>query len=243
MYNRKVVILFGPPGCGKGTVSEYLKQKRLDLKHISLGSVCRKLALEGSDLGKEVKSTIDKGNLISIELVNKIIKKIFDDFVAHEDSEKIILLLDGYPRNVEQFVSFFSLYQDYKSYFNYHIFLFQIDHAILIKRLLSRYICSNVECDKIFSIENYLDSIICNICSSSLYKRADDSYDVVNKRLEMYLLEEGNVLRLLRNKSVVFDTIDADNSVQEIYKKINAIIDNHNILSLQKEICHEVNKK
>lgn len=243
MYNKKVVILFGPPGCGKGTISQYLKEKRLDVSHISLGSICRKLALEGSDLGNAVKSTIDKGNLISIELVNKIIKKIFDDFVAHEDSEKIILLLDGYPRNVEQFVSFFSLYQDYKFYFSYYIFLFQIDHNILIKRLLARYICSNVECEKIFSIENYLDSIVCNICSSYLYKRADDSCDVVNKRLEMYLLEEGNVLRLLRNESVFFHTIDANNSVQQIYKTINAIINDQNIPFLKKEICHEVNKK
>lgn len=243
MYNRKVIILFGPPGSGKGTVSEYLKEKRVDLKHISLGSVCRKLALEESDLGKEVKLIIDQGNLISIELVNKIIKKVFDDFVSDEESKKTILLLDGYPRNVEQFVSFFSLYQEYKSYFNYYIFLFQINHDILIKRLLSRYICSNVQCDKIFSIENYLDSIICNICSSALYKRADDSPDVVDKRLGMYLFEEGNVLRLLHSKSIFFHTINANNLLQDIYEKINAVLDNSNISLFQKELRHEVNKK
>lgn len=216
---KQVIILWGPPGSGKGTVSQYFQKKHSCIKHISLGSICRQYAAEDNPLGREIKNTIDAGNLVGITLIDKIIKKIFDNFI--NSNKENILILDGYPRNEKQFASFLDIYQNYVKYFNYYIYLFVIDKPILLERLLSRYVCSNNTCDRIFNFPNIKNkTIVCNNCSSLLIKRKDDEDSIIQKRLDIYFDEEKSIIKLLNNKLIPFIKINANQKIENIYQNM-----------------------
>jgi adenylate kinase len=89
------LIIFGPPGVGKGTQAQLISEK-LGLSHISTGEILRKAVTEGTDLGKKAKEIMDKGNLVPDDIMNGIVKDALSSC-----SEKGFIL-DGYPRTVVQ---------------------------------------------------------------------------------------------------------------------------------------------
>ncbi|HMQ67962.1 MAG TPA: adenylate kinase [Ignavibacteria bacterium] len=89
------LIIFGPPGVGKGTQAEIIASK-LDLEHISTGAILRQAVSEGTDLGKKAKEIMDKGNLVPDEVMNGIVKETLSKI------SKSGFILDGFPRTVEQ---------------------------------------------------------------------------------------------------------------------------------------------
>jgi adenylate kinase len=89
------LIVFGPPGVGKGTQAELIA-KKLGLSHISTGEILRKAVSEGTELGMKAKAIMDIGNLVPDEIMNGIVKE------ALADSGSNGFILDGYPRTVEQ---------------------------------------------------------------------------------------------------------------------------------------------
>jgi len=89
------LIIFGPPGVGKGTQAELIA-KNLNLEHISTGAILRKSASEGTELGKKAKEIMDKGNLVPDDVMNGIVKETLGKI------EKDGFILDGFPRTLEQ---------------------------------------------------------------------------------------------------------------------------------------------
>ena len=89
------LIIFGPPGVGKGTQAELIA-KNLNLEHISTGAILRKSASEGTELGKKAKEIMDKGNLVPDDVMNGIVKETLGNI------EKDGFILDGFPRTLEQ---------------------------------------------------------------------------------------------------------------------------------------------
>ena len=90
-----IIILFGPPGAGKGTQAQILVE-RYNLKQLSTGDMLREAIKEGSDLGKEAKAIMDRGELVSDEIILAMIKEKL------ENSESQGFIFDGFPRNLEQ---------------------------------------------------------------------------------------------------------------------------------------------
>ena len=90
-----IIILFGPPGAGKGTQAQILVE-RYNLKQLSTGDMLREAIKEGSDLGKEAKSIMDRGELVSDEIILAMIKEKL------ENAESQGFIFDGFPRNLEQ---------------------------------------------------------------------------------------------------------------------------------------------
>ena len=90
-----IIILFGPPGAGKGTQAQILVE-RYNLKQLSTGDMLREAIKEGSDLGKEAKAIMDRGELVSDEIILSMIKEKL------ENAESQGFIFDGFPRNLEQ---------------------------------------------------------------------------------------------------------------------------------------------
>lgn len=219
---KKIIILMGPPGVGKGTLSQYIKEQYTEVDHIAIGTKLRQIALSESSLGKRVKKLIDGGNFLDDNTINDIVEEIFYNFLF-VSSSKSTLLLDGFPRNRTQFQLFLNLFNKYQQYFEYKIFFLFLSREKLKKRLMNRYICTI--CDQIYSIDKVVfndpNFFSCQKCKMALTKRADDSIEVIEKRLKIYFEEEENIFSFLKYNSISYSSYEnVDSSIVNLGKRI-----------------------
>lgn len=125
------IVLFGPPGAGKGTQSENIISK-YGLKHISTGDLFRKHLGEGTDLGKKAQSYMDNGKLVPDEVVIGMVDDFLND---HTDAKGFIF--DGFPRTVAQAEALDSLLRNHSTQINCMVML-DVPEEELKKRLLER---------------------------------------------------------------------------------------------------------
>jgi len=133
------LIIFGPPGVGKGTQAELLA-KKLNLAHISTGAILRKAFEEGTELGIKAKEIMDKGNLVPDEIINGIVKETL------KSSDKDGFILDGYPRTVSQAQALTGIF-DELGFTDIKVINLRADENEIIERLLKRGRSDdNIEC-------------------------------------------------------------------------------------------------
>ena len=209
------IVLFGPPGAGKGTQANNLVHE-FDLIKISTGDLLRKEIEEKSSLGIEIKSIIDKGLLVSDNIIDNLIEKVMSNKV-YEDR----LIFDGYPRNLNQAKSLDSLVKKYNQKISCVLSL-KVDYNIIIKRIMGRQIC--LKCELIFN-EFFNPSTKENHkCESKfLRKRSDDNENVIKNRLKAHSVETEPVLNYYENQKLLTN-IDGMSKIDEIYKEIRQII-------------------
>ena len=136
------IILFGPPGVGKGTQADNMV-KNFNLYKISTGDLVREEIKKNTDLGRKIKSEIDQGLLLSDDIISDLIVKILSN-------KKNIngLVFDGYPRNLNQVRNLYILIKKYNQKISCALSL-KVDQEIIIKRILGRQVCS--KCGLIFN--------------------------------------------------------------------------------------------
>ena len=125
------IILFGPPGAGKGTQAKYLIE-RYGIVQISTGDMLRDAVIKGSEIGKEVKSIMEKGELVSDEIIMSLIS----DRIVQEDCKKGFIL-DGFPRTLEQAISLDKILED-KSLHIDHVIQIDVEESLLLNRINKR---------------------------------------------------------------------------------------------------------
>ena len=165
------IILLGAPGSGKGTLAKKITND-FGFVQISTGDLFRASVKSGSDLGKKLKSYMDKGELVPDELTIKILS----ERMQQPDCKKGVIF-DGFPRTVKQAEALTSIEK--------------IDCAILVelpfeeieRRATARRVCSN--CGEIYSTLDYA-SATCAKCGGKLFQRDDDKLETVRLRLEVY---------------------------------------------------------
>lgn len=211
MENLRILFI-GPAGAGKGTQAARLAEE-FKLEHISTGDLIRTEIKSESALGKEVKAIVERGELVSDDIVNEIVKsklKATNRF-----------LLDGYPRTLEQ-----AKFLAEVSPLDY-IFALNVRKEILVERLSGRRMCAKTQdpsCKGMFHILFTPPKIEgrCDLCGSDLYQRKDDNPEIIEKRLNSYETETGLPLTEFYNKykSGKFIELDAELSPDEVYKNI-----------------------
>lgn len=175
---RKVVILLGAPNSGKGTYARQIAEN-FGIPQISTGDILRKELKAGSELGKQAKGFMESGGLVPDELI----LKIFKNRIAEKDCTKGFIL-DGFPRTVNQAKQLDGLLAEDKN-IELKIVNLDVDRPILYARSASRYTCE--DCSRVYSIkEGYNPETAKCECGGKLIKRADDTPEVLTKRLESY---------------------------------------------------------
>ena len=209
------IILFGPPGAGKGTQSDNLA-KDLNLYKMSTGDLLREEIKKKSALGIKIKSTLAQGKLVSDDIINDLIKII----LSNQDYFNR-LIFDGYPRNLNQVKHLDILIAKYNQKISC-VFSLKVDRDVSIKRIIGRQVCS--KCRLTFN-EFFNSSTQKNHhCGNKfLQKRSDDNEKTAKNRLETYNKETLPVLNYYQNQNLLYE-IDGAGHIHEIYKEIYRII-------------------
>ena len=209
------IILFGPPGAGKGTQGNNLL-KDYNLHKISTGDLLREEIKKNTDLGKKIKSIIDKGSLVSDEIINNLIENILSDKSFFNR-----LIFDGYPRTLTQAKNLDLLIQKNNQKVSCVLSL-NVKKENVVKRILGREICN--KCGLIFNKYYKPASEKNHNCDSKyLVKRADDNAETIINRFDTYLKKTLPILNFYKDKKLLHD-INGEQEIDQIYKEIRSII-------------------
>ena len=210
------IILFGPPGVGKGTQAKLLSAK-FHSAHISTGDMLREAAAAGTELGKKAKAVMDLGQLVSDDIMIGIIRE-----VLMSQKCKNGFILDGFPRTVPQAKALTTLLREL------HISLdavinMEISEQEVVHRLGSRLTCT--QCGRIYNahLDALADVTKCPNCGGTLYQRDDDKSETVRKRLRIYA-ESTAPLKEYFKTSGVLKSINAMGSVEEVNEHILSLL-------------------
>lgn len=204
----KNIIFIAPPAAGKGTQSNMLKEK-FGYNHISTGDMLREATSSGSKLGMEVKNIIDKGELVSDDLIIKLVK----DKLASLEGKPFIL--DGFPRTLNQAKSLDEILTD-----DYIVIYLDLAESEAINRITGRLTCN---CGKSYNvnIEELKPKVdgICDNCGSILIKRDDDNVESFKVRFKTFLDNTDSILKYYEDKEKLIK-IDVNKDVQDIFESI-----------------------
>src|SRR4051794_39035505 len=179
MSSELNLILLGPPGAGKGTQAERLVDD-FDLPYYATGDILRAAVKEGSDLGKEAKDYMDKGDLVPDELICRVIMERVDS-----DEAKDGFLLDGFPRTIGQAETLENALEIRDRSLPAAL-LVGADDDTVMKRLSGRRVCTKNGHNYHVDFDPPKNDGVCDQDGSKLVQRDDDKPDTIKKRLEVY---------------------------------------------------------
>jgi len=183
-----ILLLFGPPGCGKGTQSEFLSE-RFGIPAISTGEMFRAECKAGTELGKIACSILSSGGLVSDDITNRIVA----GRIAKADC-KGGFLLDGYPRTVPQAQAFAAVLRE-RGLPDPVVVHLDVADAVLVKRLTARRQCP--QCKHIYNLNSQPPRVAerCDHDGAELITREDDREEVIRQRLHAYEEQTGPILK------------------------------------------------
>ncbi|MCG2151706.1 adenylate kinase [Staphylococcus epidermidis] len=211
------IILMGLPGAGKGTQASEIV-KKFPIPHISTGDMFRKAIKDETDLGKEAKSYMDRGELVPDEVTVGIVKERIS-----EDDAKKRFLLDGFPRTIDQAESLSQIMSELDREIDAVINI-EVPEEELMNRLTGRRICE--KCGTTYHLVFNPPKVdgICDIDGGKLYQREDDNPETVSNRLSVNVKQSKPILEYYNNKGVL-KNIDGSKDIDEVTKDVIDILD------------------
>ena len=208
--NKKVVILLGPPGSGKGTQAQRLS-KQIGIAHISTGDLLRENLKNQTELGSKAKGYMNRGDLVPDDLILGMLK----NRVSELDCQKGYLL-DGFPRTIPQAE---ELEKMIGSSDRVIVVNLEVEDLVIVKRIAGRLTCPNCASmyNKYFSPPK-IDGR-CDQCNSELIHRTDDSEEVVQERLRVYNEKTKPLIEFYQKRGELI-TIDGDQKLSVIFNQI-----------------------
>lgn len=206
-----VILMFGPPGCGKGTQARLIVDT-LHIPAISTGDQLRAEMAAGSPLGKQAQEVMASGALVSDDLVNQMLV----NRIGQPDCRNGFLL-DGYPRTLEQAVFVDKLFKR-RAITPVLAFHLDVDDEILVERVCARRSCP--QCGRIYNLvfQKPKTETLCDDCGCELSRRKDDCCTVARARLEAYRIQTGPAVDYFRNER--FHPLDGAKAPKEIFAEL-----------------------
>ncbi len=206
------LVLMGLPGAGKGTQAEKIVEK-YKIPHISTGDMFRAAIKEGTELGLQAKSYMDRGDLVPDEVTIGIVR----ERLSKDDCQNGFLL-DGFPRTVAQAEALETLLQQLNRSIDYVINI-EVDKSILMERLTGRRICK--ECGATYHLvfNPPAQAGVCDKCGGELYQRADDNETTVVNRLEVNMKQAQPLLDFYAAKGYLRN-INGQQHIDQVFADI-----------------------
>ena len=213
----KILVLFGPPGSGKGTQARRLAEE-FGYVQLSTGDLLREAVATGTTLGLTAKATMDAGGLVSDDIVLALLK----ERMSQPDTDDGVIF-DGYPRTVEQAKALDVLL--YQSGQNVEKVLdLRVEDELLVDRITGRHTCAG--CGEGYHVTFKRPKVegVCDNCGASKFKRrADDNAETVRSRLAAYHAQTTPVLAHYDKQGVVKAT-DGSGDIDVVYASVMAML-------------------
>jgi len=213
MTGQLNLVVLGKQGAGKGTQSQLLCD-RYGLAHVSTGDILRAAVQAGSPLGLEVKSVLESGQLVSDELVNKLV----EDRLKESDAARGAVL-DGFPRNIDQAQALERILGEGGIKLCVDI---ELPNDLVIVRLSSRRVCQ--ECGTIYKDTDVAAiSGTCEVCGGDVVQRSDDQPDAIRQRLETFERDTLPLLSFYESRGILVK-VNGDQSVDTVAADIDELL-------------------
>ena len=209
------IILFGPPGAGKGTQAQFIV-KKYNYFQLSTGDLLRNETKQKTVLGQKIEKIISKGNFVSDDIVNTLLRKSITNLKFRDR-----IIFDGYPRNIQQANNLNEILTEFNQKIG-HIISLNVSRDIIEKRIIGRMTCEkcNISLNEFFN----KDEIELHPCGKEfLIKRKDDTIKTIIARYDTYMTSTKPVLDYYSKKGN-FTEIDGNGKIDEITIKINDIL-------------------
>ena len=209
------IILFGPPGAGKGTQAQFIVKKH-NYFQLSTGNILREEVKLKTPLGAEIETLISNGKFVSDKTINSLLRKSITNLKFRDR-----IIFDGYPRNVEQAKNLNIILGEFDQTIGHIIFL-NVSKNIIEKRIMGRVTCEKCQ----ITLNEFFnqDQIELHPCGKDfLKKRKDDNFDVVVARYDTYMSTTKPVLDFYSKKEN-FTEIDGAAEIEQITNKINEVL-------------------
>ncbi|AKB12899.1 MAG: adenylate kinase [Methanosarcina thermophila] len=210
------IIIFGPPGAGKGTQAK----KMVDfygIPQISTGDILRANVREGTELGLAAKEYMDKGELVPDEVLIGIIK----NRLKEKDCEKGFIL-DGYPRTIPQADALATILDEINKPIDVVLNL-EVPDEELVERVSGRLMCGNCGASYHRTFNPPRKEGICDVCGGELFQRDDDKEEAVKNRLTVYKRQTQPLIDYYAKKSLLV-SLDGTKGIDEVFEDIKAIL-------------------
>lgn len=211
------LVLLGAPGAGKGTQAKKLIDK-YKIPQISTGDILRKAVADGTPLGKEAKSYMDKGELVPDSVVIGLVKERLG-----QDDCKNGYILDGFPRNTSQAETLDKVLSEMKSPLDIALSV-DVSKDDLMKRLTGRRTCKS--CQQMYNIHFSPPKKegVCDKCGGELYQRDDDKEATIKNRLDVYDKATAPLIDYYGKKGIL-KSVEGIGKIDEIFKKVVSILE------------------
>lgn len=210
------IVLLGAPGAGKGTQAKKLIDKYA-IPQISTGDILRKAVADGTPLGKEAKSFMDKGELVPDSVVIGLIQERLK-----QDDTKKGYILDGFPRNTAQAETLDKMLKDMGMPLDSALSV-DVPKDDLMKRLTGRRTCK--KCQQMYNV--YFSPAkkdgVCDKCGGELFQRDDDKEATIKKRLDVYEAQTAPLIDYYKKKGML-KSISGTGSIEDIFSKVCAAL-------------------
>lgn len=211
-------VLIGPQGSGKGTQAQILVDKYA-YQFISSGNMLREITASGTPLGEKVKNTIEKGELISDDMLMEI---VHEKIRGLDKSRGIIV--DGTPRTLNQAKMLDDVFK-FEELTLPEAINININRQAAIDRLTKRRTCTKCQTPYLPDDESALSGV-CQKCGGKVITRADDNAEAIERRLDIYYKETEPVINYYY-QSYRLDKVNGEQSIEDVAKEIDLIIHKH----------------
>ena len=211
------IILFGPPGSGKGTQATKLSEL-MSIPHLSTGDILRAAVSSKTPIGIKAKEIMEKGGLVPDEVVLSIVKQR----ISENDCKKGFIL-DGFPRTLVQAQALDEVLNLYNKSINYVIEI-SVDQETVIKRIIGRFSCKRCGANYHENFKRPKRDNVCDYCGSNEFtKRKDDSKEVVENRFKSYNRDTEPLIPYYQDRKLLHK-IDGMNEIEKVLEEIKKVL-------------------